>query len=113
MLVLSACFFPNTQDIRMKTAQQLSPAALVGDYLKQVKKADNWIFGSEPRQASAGAAILDSPREEQVPLLLEAMHQLTQVSDRTWHNAFILKPLISVLLRKKLPFTAETMKQFV
>ncbi len=97
----------------MKTAQQLSPAALVGAYLKQVKKADNWIFGSEPRQFEAGVAILDAPREERIPLLLEALRQLTQASDRNWQYSFILKPLVSAILRKKLPFTSETMKQFI
>lgn len=61
---------------------------------------------------NAGKAILDLPREAQIGVVLAAVDW--QARDVNGHGChFALKSLLSILLRKKLPFTIDHLQQLV
>ncbi len=98
---------------RDRTEARKHASTLITSYVQEVKKSwSMWVDRIEPKNFDAGRAILDASPAQQVAVAVEATLMLAKSSDS--HHDVSLPPLLSALLRRKLPFeerSAQTMIQ--
>lgn len=85
--------------------------SLIEAFSEQVLRREAFVLRPDPADFEAGRAILELPRERQVEVVLDIVpRQVDLINGHNTTGSFELTALLSAILRKKLPFSADQLE---